>query len=127
MHVHDRAPLLDLVDIHVAQTDMPALARPLQSGKSLDAFLERHAGVGRMELIEPDLVDAECAEAAFARFPNVLRRSVSGPLAAGPSQPGLRGNANSIAIRPVPNNRSDQPLVVTEVAVIEAVDIGGVD
>src|SRR5439155_25109208 len=127
LHLDNRARLVDLLDGDVAQTDMTALALPLQLSERLDALLERHARIRRMKLIQPDLIDSERSEAPLARFADVLRRAVARPLAARPPQTSFRSDADLISIRAIANRRCNQPLVVPEVPVIEAVDVGGVD
>ena len=79
LNLDDRARLIDLLDGDIAQTDMTALALPLQLSKRLDALFERNARIRRMKLIQPDLIDSERAEAPLARFADVLRRAVARP------------------------------------------------
>jgi len=86
---------------------MAALSGALELRERLDALLEWHTRVGRVKLIEPDLIDAQSPQALFAGLANVLRRAVACPIAAWPPHSGFRRDFDSIAIGPIANCRGD--------------------
>src|SRR6185436_10657321 len=101
LHRHDRKDLLRLVDLrdrHVAEAEVLELAAALQLRERLDALLELHAGIGRVELIEPDTVDVERAQTRLARLADVRWRAVVGPRAARAAQAAFRRDADPVAI-----------------------------
>src|SRR5439155_23672558 len=116
-----------LFDRHIAHTDVKDLSLALELGERFDALPERNTRIGSMELIEPDFFDPQGAQALLACLADVLRRSVARPLATRPAQPGLGGDVDGVAIAALANRRGDEPLIVSKVAVVEAVDIGRVD
>src|SRR5205085_4983833 len=83
--VDDLLRPLDLLDRHVRESDVLALPFALQRGKDLDALLESDRRIGRVQLIKPDLMGVQRAQASLACLANVLRRSVARPCAARPA------------------------------------------
>src|SRR5437588_357854 len=65
-----------------------------------DRLLKRHIGIGTVKLVEVDAVQAEPAQAALQRFPQVLRPPVRRPLTrAGPLEPAFGGDHKALGIR----------------------------
>ena len=77
----DAPRLLDLSDVHIAETDRLDQAVAFQRGERPDAGRERRSRVGRMELIEMDAIDAERAPAGLARGDEMTRPPVRDPAA----------------------------------------------
>jgi len=97
------------------------LALALELGKRADGFLEGDIRVGYVELVEVDPFELESAQAALARFSQVLRPAVRPPLSwARSSVAALRRYDEVRRIRP--QRFGDQP-----VADLWAVRVGGVD
>ncbi len=85
-HLHRRdlgdAPgLLDLSDVHVAQTDRVDVAIALQGVERAHARRERHTWIRRVQLVEVNAIDAERAAAGLARGGQVARPAVRHPAA----------------------------------------------
>src|SRR5262245_28659231 len=53
---------LDLIDRDVRQSDRADLARLLEIDHGAQALFEGHVGIYGVELVESDLLDAECLE-----------------------------------------------------------------
>ncbi len=81
-----------------------------------------------MQLVEGDPLDAQRSEGALAGRSQMLRAAVPLPTASRPGEPALGGHEHRLAIAaPATQGLGDEPLVVADVGVVEAVDIGGVD
>ena len=80
-----------------------------------------------MQLIEVDGVDVERATTALAGGDEVFRAAVGLPPAVGPRHPafGCYRYLRSIA-RPRAQRVRDQSLVVTDLTIVPAIDVGGV-
>ena len=107
-----------------------AAIRPsrFNAARALTLVDKRRAWIRRMQLIERDAIDAERLAASFARRPQVLRASIRFPAAFGPSHAAFGGDGDPRSItRPGRQRARDQPLVVSDVAIVEAVRIGGVE
>ena len=63
---HDRLGRPDLGHAHVRQPHPADLARPAEVGERAHAVLERHGGVRRVQLVERDALDPECAQRPLA-------------------------------------------------------------
>jgi hypothetical protein len=97
------------------------LARVLQLDQRADGVLDRHRGVGPVELVERDLVELEPPQAALARLPQVVRMPVDRPLTGpGALQPALGGDHEVVRVRV--ERLADQLL-----ADVRPVGVGGVD
>ena len=124
LHVDDPLRPLDLRDRDIRQSDVLALSFALQRRECLDAFLQSDRRIDGVKLVEPNLFDCERSQTLLARFAYVLGRSIARPRTARATQSRFRADVNIIAIA---NDRGDEALVVADVVVVEAVDVGGVD
>ena len=105
---------------------MGDLALAPESRELAHAVLEAHVRVGGVELVDADAVDAEGDEARLAGLAQVLGPGVARPGSAGPLEASLRGHDDR-GRRLLAQGPRDEALVVSDVAVVEAVDVGGVD
>ncbi len=81
-----------------------------------------------MELVEGDLLDAERLERSVAGLAQLLRARVSIPAPGGPDQAALGRDQDAFPLAaPLAQRPRDQPLVVADVILVQAVDIGGID
>ena len=85
-------------------------------------------GIRRVQLVEGDVVDAEGPEGAIAGLAQVLGAAVAVPAAARARHPALGRHQDPLAVTvPGPERAGDQPLVVPQLAVVEALGVRGVD
>ena len=129
LHAHNRAELLgrfDLVDVDVRQPDVFDLPSRLQVDQRSHAVSEGDVVVWSVKLVEVDALRAEGDEALFARFLEMVRSAVGGPVAPRSLQAAFRCHQD-----PSPGSLyqgfGDQPFVVTDVGIVDAIDVGGVD
>ena len=81
-----------------------------------------------MELIEVDALYAERAKACFARGAQMASLSVGHPLAVRSSQAAFRRNDDARAVAAPACQRSrDEPLVMADVVIVQAIGVGGVE
>ena len=133
LHLHrgnvgDPSRLLDLSDGHVAEANV--LDRPvaLQRGERAHAGCERRSRVRRVKLIQMDPFDAEGAPAGLARGEEVTRAAVRDPVSLRAGQAAFRGDQDARAIAaPCGDRAGDEPFVVTGLARIPAIGVGGVE
>jgi hypothetical protein len=133
LHLHRRnrgdAPrLLDLTDIHVAQTH--ALDEPfvLQHGERPHAGGEGRSRVHGMQLIQVDPFDVERPQARFTGGAQVTRFPVRHPLAVWPCQTAFGGDDDAGAVAgPQVQRACDEVLVVTDVGIVPAVGVGRIE
>jgi hypothetical protein len=127
-HLHQLAGLVDLVDADVGEADQPDLAGRLELGQRPHRLGEGHLGVGAVELVQADGVDAEGAQAGLAGLAEVFGPPVQAPLAAGPGVAALGGHQHPVAVaRPAGQGLGDQALAMAEVGLVAAVGVGRVD
>ena len=95
---------------------------------ALDTGAEGHGRIRGMELIEGDALDAEGAKGTVARGAEVLGAAIIFPASSRPGQPALGGDQD-VVTRPAPpaERFRDQLLVVSEIPLVPAIDVGGVD
>ena len=100
----------------------------LQRGERAHAGRERRSRVGRVKLIQIDPFDAEGAPAGLARGEEVTRAAVRDPVALRAGQAAFRGDQDARAIAaPCRDRARDEPFVVTGLARIPAIGVGGVE
>jgi hypothetical protein len=98
--------------------ERPTLAHLRQGA---DGVLQRHVGVGTVELIEVDALELEAPQAALALLAQVLGPAVGVPhVRAGPDQAALGGDRKVVGVGM--QRLGDQVL-----AHLGAVGVGGVD
>ena len=117
---------IDLPHAHVRERhvrDLPLGAEPRELA---DAVGEGYGRIGRVKLVDVDPRDAERFEAALARFAQMGGARVSRPGAVGALESPL-GRHDGVRPLFLAESARDEPLVVADVAVIEAVDVGRVD
>ncbi len=118
----------NLRDGDVGEPKPADLSLALQLGQRPDALSEGHRRIRRVELIEVDALAAEGLERSLTGGPEVRGTPVPFPAPARPSNPALGGHERHLAsARPGRERLRDQPLVVADVPIVEAVDVGGVD
>lgn len=118
---------LDLAKVDVAQADASDPAVALEGGEGAYAGGERCPRVGRVELVEVDPFDPESAPAGLARRGEVPGAPVAGPSAFWARHSSLGGDLDPRALaRPAFEGAADQPLVVTDLAVVPAIGVRSV-
>ena len=133
LHLHrgnvgDASRLLDLSDVHVAETDVFDRAIALQRGERAHAGRERRSRVRGVKLIQMDPFDAEGAPAGLAGGEEVTRAAVRDPVSLRPGQAAFGGDQDARAIAaPCRERAGDEPFVVTGLVCIPAVRVGGVE
>ena len=122
---YDCARRVDLANADVRQPDVSDLALLAEARERAHALRERHGGVGRVQLIDVDAAHPERA-AGSARTPReVLGLRVAGPRAIGAPEAALCRDDDLLL--PPRKRARDESLVVADVVVVEAVDVGGVE
>jgi hypothetical protein len=126
--VGDLPRLFNLADRHVAQADAGDQAAAPQAVQGAHARRERHARIRRVQLIEVDPVDAQRAQAGFARRRQGPGAAVSCPAPFGSSQAALGCDADCGPISlPCCERAGDQPFVVAGFTGVETVGIRRVE
>jgi hypothetical protein len=109
------------VDAHVRKPDVPDLPRGLQISERANGVFQRHAWIGRVQLIEIDPLQPQPPQTPLAGGVQMLRPAVRVPgLAPGPRQTALGRNHEPFGIRI--ERFGNEPLVD-----LRPVGIGGVD
>ena len=90
-----------------------------------ERFRERHGGIDRVQVVERDR-RAERRHALLAALAQPLRAAVDLPASFGPREPALRRD-DDVGSADVAQRFRDEPLVVAEVVLVEAVAARGVD
>lgn len=126
--VHDLSGLLDLGHTHVRKPDVLDQTVPAEGGEGADARGQRGTRVRGVEQVEEDPIDPECTPAAVAGRGEVARPSVRHPASvrAGEAALGRDPHGGTLAL-PRAQGTRDEPLVVADVARVEAIGVGGVD
>ena len=113
------APQLVLGD--VGQPDVPDLALLLEGDECTDRVLQRHRGVGPVELVQRDLFELEPSQASLAGLDQVVRPAVLRPLpGTGALEAALGRDHEIIRVR-------RQRLADELLADVRTVGVGGVD
>ena len=118
---------LELPGVHVREADVPDLPFRFERDERPQRFPEIHRGVHGMELVEGDDFRAQGREALLARRAQPFGAPVHGPLPARPAQPALGGDEHLVAPPEARQGVVYQALVMADVAIVEAIDVGGVD
>ncbi len=97
--VDDRARDVELLDADVGDADVADLALVLELLQGADGLLVGHLGIGRVQLVEVDPIDAQVAQRALAGIAQVLRARVARPLPrARALQPALRRDQQPLRV-----------------------------
>ena len=100
----------------------------MQHSERTDARLEGRARIDGVELVQVDAVDAEGLAAGVASGTQGFRTRLVHPFPARPSQPAFRRDFDRRPVaRPGLEGLGDQPFVVTEIALVVAVRVGGIE
>ena len=120
--------LLELAQAHVGEADPFDRPVALERGKRADARGERHARVGRVELVERDALDLERTSARGARGDQAPGAAVRQPAAVGPGEAALRRDQHGSPVAlPRGERASEEPLVVAHFGRVVAVCVGGIE
>jgi hypothetical protein len=119
----------DLPRVGVGHARQPDLARVEQLGQGAHGLLERHLGVGAVELVEPDRLHAEPAQGRVARPLQVLRAAVERPRPVARTRVAALGRHQHLGgVAAVGRQRlGDEQFVVPGVGGVEVVGVGRVD
>ena len=123
-----RLRLLDLTHVHVAEAD--ALDEPFvpERVQRTHARGQRRTRIRRVKLIQMNALHAERTQACFARGTQMASLSVRHPLAIRSSQAAFRRNDDARAVTaPACQRPRDEPLVVADVVIVQAIGVGGVE
>ena len=121
----DAERLLELLGVAVGEPDPAHLALVLELLEGADGLGVGHVGVGAVVLVEVDAVGAERLQRRLAGGADVLGAPVDLPRAAGPDVAGL-GRDEHLVVAAL-QRLGDQPLVVADLALVDAVRVGRVD
>ena len=127
-NVGDLPGLFDLRHVDVAQADLLDQSVASKSGQGSDARRQRRSGIGRMELIELDALDAESPAARFASGNERSCASVFDPVTLRSGQTAFRRDDDARAISgPGVEGGRDEPLVVAGLRGVPAVGVRRVE
>ena len=97
---HDALGLAQMLDVDVRQSHVGDLALAPEFGQRAHRLLERHAGIGAVELIEVDALQLQAAQTSLTRLAQVLGPAVGVPLVGpGPHEPTLGGDHQVVGVR----------------------------
>jgi hypothetical protein len=123
LHRHDgrdAARLLELAQVDVGHAEMTDLAGALQIGQRADRVGVRHLGIGRMQLVQIDALDAQALEAAVERAAQVLGAPIAVPAA------GARAHQASLGANDDARGVGEERLGDDALGNLRAVAVGGV-
>src|SRR5262249_9026578 len=125
---NDRLGLANLSHRNVRQANPADLPFPGKLCQCTDAFCEWHIGIGSVQLIEIDALDSQRAKRPFTGLAQRCRPSVPFPTAAGTSESAF-GAVDDRLAPPGPGGErtSHQALIMTQVTLVEAIDVGSID
>jgi len=92
----DLASALEVFESDVGERCVLNFALRAEVGEALHGRVERNGGVGNVELVDGDAVEAEALEAAFDGFAEVIRACVVDPLGGSDALPSTLGGDDEI-------------------------------